>query len=129
MRKFFITMCVLTMFSFCLVGCNTEPMTDEEYAAYVAARTQEYEVVSVYQYMDIQTNNFGAVLDQDLKYCFTYIGYDGQLHQFDDFEHTEYGLWKLCIGDENKYVVQELGLDTYRYLYLTKETLANMETR
>lgn len=112
-----------------LTACTYEPMTDEEWAAYEASKWHEYPVVSVYQYMKItKTNYFGAVLDQELRYCFTYIGDDGQLHQFDDFEHTEYGLWKICIGDENKYVVKD-GVDTYRWLYLTEETLKNMTSK
>ena len=101
---------------FCLSGCNLEPMTNEERDAYEASKCHEYQVVSVCQYISTRTNNFGAVLDQELKYSFTYIGDDGQLHEFDDFEHTEYGLWKICIGDENKYVVKE-GFDTYRWWY------------
>lgn len=113
----------------CLTGCNAEPMTEEERAAYEASRWHEYQVVSVYQYMKVtKTNYFGAVLDQELRYCFTYIGDDGQLHQFDNFEHTEYGLWKICIGDENKYVVRD-GFDTYRWLYLTEETFKNMPSK
>lgn len=113
---------------FCLTGCDFEPMTEEERAAYEASRTHEYQVISVYQYIDTQTNNFGGVIDQSLKYCFTYIGDDGQLHQFDGFEHLEEGLWKVCIGNENKYVVKE-GFDTYRWLYLTEETLINMPSK
>ena len=112
----------------CLTGCNSEPMTEKERAAYEASKWHEYQVVSVYQYISTKTNNFGAVLDQELKYCFTYIGDDGQLHQFDDFEHAEYGLWKVCIGDENKYVVKD-GFDTYRWLYLTEETFKNMQCK
>lgn len=42
-------------------------------------------------------------------------------------EHTEYGLWKVCIGDENKYVVKD-GFDTYRWLYLTEETFNNISS-
>lgn len=96
MKKYILGILIVVML--CLTGCNFEPMTEEravyekERAAYEASRTHEYQVVSVYQYIAIQTNNFGAVIDQDLKYCFTYIGDDGQLHQFDNFEHTEYGL-------------------------------------
>ena len=112
---------------FSLSACG-EPMTEEERAAYEASKTHEYEIVSVYQYIATETNNFGAVTSQKLKYCFTYIGDDGQLHQFDDFEHTEYGLWKVCIGEENKYVVED-GFDTYRWLYLTRETFTNIEMK
>lgn len=112
-----------------LTGCNSEPITEEERAAIEASRWHEYQVVSVYQYMKVtKTNYFGSVLDQELRYCFTYIGDDGQLHEFDDYEHTEYGLWKVCIGDENKYVVKD-GFDTYRWLYLTEETFKNMTSK
>ena len=112
----------------CLTGCNSKLMTKEEQAAYETSKWHEYQVISVYQYISTKTNNFGAVLNQELKYCFTYIGDDGQLHQFDNFEHTEHGLWKVCIGDENKYVVKD-GFDAYRWLYLTKETFKNMPSK
>ena len=82
----------------------------------------EYEVVSVYQYLETDTNQFGKVVDQEVAYCFTYIGKDGQLHEFDGFTHTEYGIWKLHVGKENKYV--EKGSE--RHLYLTKETFKNL---
>ena len=82
----------------------------------------EYEVVSVYQYTDTVTNKFGGVIRTDVKYCFTYIGSDGQLHEFDGFTHTEYGMWKLHVGKENKYVEK----DGERHLYLTKETFKNL---
>lgn len=122
MKKYLL--CILLVLLVCLNGCSLEPMT-EEWAAYETSKMHEYQVVSVYQYISARTNNFGAVLDQELKYCFTYND-DGQLHQFEDFEHTEYGLWKVCIGDENKYVVKKDGFDTYRWLYLTEDTFRNM---
>ena len=116
----------LIVLSICLIGCNSESMTDEERAAYEASKWHEYPVISVYQYMKVtRTNYFGAVLDQEPRYCFTYVDIDGQLHEFKDFEHTEAGLWKICIGNENKYVVKD-GFDTYMWLYLTEETFNNM---
>ena len=120
---------LLLALTVCLTGCNSEPLTEEEQVAIETSRWHEYQVVSVYQYMKVtKTNYFGAVLDQELRYCFTYIGDDGQLHEFDDYEHTEYGLWKICIGNENKYVVRD-GSDTYRWLYLTEETFKNIENQ
>lgn len=127
MKKYILSILIMVML--CLVGCNSEPMTEEERAAYEESITHEYKVVSVYQYMKVtRTNYFGVPLSQELRYCFTYIGDDGQLHEFEDFEHTEYGLWKICIGDENKYIVRD-GFDTYRWLYLTEETLNNMPNK
>ena len=101
----------------CLTGCDYEEPI------------YEYEVISVWQYIDTDTNVFGGVVNQEPKYCFTYIAGDGQLHQFDNFKHTEYGLWKVCIGDENKYVVKDGITDTYRWLYLTDDTLKNMSIK
>lgn len=124
MKKYILG--VLLVLLVCLTGCKT--MTEEERAVYEASKWHEYQVVSVYQYISTRTNAFGAVLDQKLKYCFTYIGGDGQLHQFNDFEHGEYGLCKVCISDENKYVVRD-GLDTYRWLCLTEETFKNMPSK
>ena len=127
MKKYVLGILLILVMS--LTGCNSEPLTEEEKQAIEASKWHEYQVVSVYQYMKVtKTNYFGAVLDQELRYCFTYIGDDGQLHEFDDYEHTEYGLWKICIGDENKYVVRD-GFDTYRWLYLTEETFNNMPSK
>lgn len=133
MRKFLdeiliVVMCLLILLVLGLAGYNSRPMTEEERAAYESSRTHEYQVTSVCQYIETRTNNFGGIIDQELKYCFTYIGDDGQLHQFNGFEHEESGSWKVCIGDENKYVVKE-GFDTYRWLYLTEETLRNMPSK
>lgn len=127
--KRFISLFLVFLLSFSLVACGepAKAMSDEEFEAYLDSITREYKVVSVYQYMDVETNIYGGIIDQDIKYGFTYIGDDGQLHEFDDFEHTEYGLWKICIGDENKYVVRDVGLDTYRWLILTSDTFENMK--
>lgn len=120
---------LLIVLMFFLTGCNLEPLTEEEKASIRAERTQEYKVVSVYQYIKTSTNQFGAVTDQKLVYAFTYIGSDGQIHQVDDFYHTEYGLWKVKLGNENKYVVYDDYVDTYLTLYLTEETLNNMPSK
>lgn len=110
-----------------LAGCKFE-MTEEERQAYIKANTHEYEVVSVHQYIKTETTRYGHITNQEPRYTFTYIGGDGQLQRIDDFCHTEYGLWKVCLGEENKYVEKTDGVDTYKYLYLTKETLANMDS-
>ena len=133
MRKFLseiliVIMCLLVLLVFGLASYNCESMTEEERAAYEASRTHEYQVTSVCQYIKTRTNNFGGIIGQELEYCFTYIGDDEQLHQFSGFKHEESGLWKVCISDENKYVVKK-GFDTYRWLYLTEETLRNMPSK
>ena len=109
-----------------IMASECTPMTDEEWAAYCEANTRSYEVVSVSQYLATKTNRYGGIASQDIKYCFSYIGDDGSLHSVDDFQNYEYGLTKVCIGNENKYVVFDEGFDIYETLYLTKETLSEI---
>ena len=86
---------------------------------------KEYEVLSVIPYIEVDTNGYGAVVSQNPGYAFTYIDENGVLHN-DTIYHTEYGIWKICIGEENKYVEKKVRANLYRYLYLTEETLRGM---
>lgn len=126
MRKFVI---VLTIFALmlCLCACNTKmtEMTEEEFAEYRASFLTEYEVCSVRQYVFTMTNNFGGVVDVELCYAFTYIDENGNLKTIDRFQHFEYGLTKVCLGDSNKYVIDNYG-ETRRYLYLTKDAISSL---
>ena len=121
MKKYKLLLISMALICLCITGCKLS-MTEEEKAAYIASHTYEYEVLSVYQYMKPITNKFGGVIRYESKYYFTYVDDNGTLYEFEDFYHTNGGLWKVCIGDKNKYVVQDAGVDTYRWLYLTKET-------
>ena len=124
MRKYILMIILLCL---CLTSCKLS-MTEEERAAYIEDHTYEYKVISVNQYMMPITNKMGGVLRYELKYCFIYIDSNGNLQKFEDFQHTDYGLWKVCLGKENKYVVQDNGIDTYRWLYLTEETFNSINT-
>lgn len=86
---------------------------------------KEYEVLNVGNYMEASTNGFGAVIDQYPAYYFTYIDENGVLHD-ETIHHTEQGLWKVYLGEENKYVEKKVRANLYRYLYLTEETLRGM---
>lgn len=109
MKKVILLLITLLLVCACFFGCANEPHEPV---------VREYRVISVQTYMKVtSTNGFGAILDQDLRYNFTYIDDQGNLYQFKDFYHTEYGRYKLCVGTENKYVVK----DNYHYLYLTEE--------
>ena len=84
-----------------------------------------YEVVSVQCYIQNETNGYGAITDSYKAYAFTYS--DGNnLHEIVDFENLEYGLTKVKLGDKNEYVV---GYGENKTLYLTKETLSNIQTK
>ena len=89
-------------------------------------RIQRYEVFSVSQYVRNETNQFGAITDTDICYAFSYIA-GNNLQHVDGFEHLDYGLTKVIIGDKDMYIVDTNGADTHRYLQLTKETLKNIK--
>ena len=99
---------------------------DAEQEAIRQSNIHRYEVVGVSQYVRNQTNNFGGIIDTDICYAFQYL--DGNnLKTVENFEHLEYGLTKIIVGDSNMYIVDTNGIDDYRYLQLTKETLQNIK--
>ena len=115
-----LTILLLTMLL--ITGCDIGYMNNPQPEP---PPPKEYEVLSVIPYIEVDTNGYGAVLSQDLGYAFTYIDENGVLHN-DTIYHTEYGIWKVCIGEENKYVEKKVRANLYRYLYLTEETLRGM---
>lgn len=127
MKKYLIEICIiLFMISLAIFAAYLESTNTIIQKSYFS-KIQEFPVVSVSKYMKATKRNcFGAVLREELRYRFTYIGNDGRLYEFQDFENTNYGLWKVCVGNQNKYVIKHDTLDIYRYLYLTKETIENM---
>lgn len=99
---------------------------DAEKEAARQANIHRYDVVSVNKYVRTETNQFGGVVDTDICYTFEYIDGAGNLKHIDDFEHLEYGLTKVVVGDSNQYIIDTNGEDV-RYLQLTKETLQNIQ--
>lgn len=109
-------------------GCSgsTQPtMSAEEYKAYRESFISRYDVLSLMQYSYQKTNVYGGVQDVDVCYAFTYVDGSGELHEVEGFQHLEYGLTKIQIGDADQYVIDKYG-ETHRYLYLTEDTLKNM---
>lgn len=115
-----LTILLLTMLL--ITGCNIGYMNNPQPEP---PPPKEYEVLSVIPYIEVNTNRYGGVTSQKLGYAFTYVDENGVLHN-DTIYHTEQGLWKVCIGEENKYVEKENKGSTYYYLYLTEETLKGM---
>ena len=92
----------------------------------VNANVREYEVLSVYKYSRQITNNLGGVVRTDVCFSFDYIDEDGNVVTVDGFQNLEHGLTKVHLGNRNKYIVHEKGIDTYRDLYLTKDTFKEL---
>lgn len=104
---------------FILTSCNSNKKTEPIIT--------EYEVLSVHQYVENITNGFGGVKDINICYYFTYVDEKGNLKEEKSFENLKNGYTKVIIGDTNKYVIEKRGSSTYKNLYLTKETLQNIE--
>lgn len=79
----------------------------------------EHEVFSCIQYVSINVDEDGNVLNEDICYAFTYKEDDDQLLHVTEYTEDEYTT--VHIGDENKFVMYDNG-DTK--LYLTKEVLS-----
>jgi hypothetical protein len=90
------------------------------------SRIKRYEIASVHKYVKNVTNNFGGVVRTEVCYSFTYIDGNNLCH-VDNFQHFEYGLTKVILGDKDLYIINNNG-ETTRTLQLTKETLANMQS-
>ena len=101
----------------------------EQEEARKEANIHRYEIVSVFRYVDVKTNQFGGVIDTDICYAFEYLDNSGALHSESGFKHLEGGLTKVIIGDENLYIIDENGVDNHYYLQLTKETIAKIENK
>ena len=82
--------------------------------------------MDVNQYLETKTNAFGMITEQELKFEFTYIDELGRPVTCNKFEDTEYGLTSVCVGEENKYVVKDFGVNVYRTLYVTEDNLENI---
>lgn len=109
---------LITILSISLAGCKLESGSYES----VKPTVKTYEVLNVNSYVQNETNGYGAIIGSHLAYSFTYVDGSGKLHDKTDFENLEYGLTKVKIGDENKYVIESGGFDEYRTLYLTRDT-------
>lgn len=117
----FLLLLIMLLMTGCDIGYMHNPQPEPP-------PPKEYEVLNVGNYMEVSTNGLGAVIDQYPAYYFTYIDENGVLHD-ETIHHTEQGLWKVRIGEEDKYVEKENRGGTYRYLYLTEETLRNMSNK
>ena len=87
------------------------------------SRIKRYDVVGVTKYAEISSRNMHRT-KTTICYSFSYIQGDTLKH-VDGFEHCEYGLYKVIIGDKDQYIIDTNG-ETIYYLQLTKETLSKI---
>lgn len=87
------------------------------------SRIKRYDVVSVTKYAEVKSYNMHRT-KTEICYSFSYIQGDTLKH-VDGFQHCEYGLYKVIIGDKDQYIIDTNGETTY-YLQLTRETLSKI---
>ncbi|MBQ8806393.1 MAG: hypothetical protein IJZ68_08070 [Bacteroidaceae bacterium] len=99
---------------------------DAEQQAKYNEKVYEYDVLEVYRRIKQETNRFGGVIREYPVYVFTYM--DGStIREEDAYRHFDDGYTQVKIGDANKFVVDENGSSRKCILYLTKETMQNLQ--
>lgn len=108
-----------------------EALTPEQQEAERKAKEEAYnanihdcELVSIFPYVYTETNRYGGIEDQEIKYNIMYISADGTTHTDDDFEGN------ISIGESDIYRVND-NVDHYDKAHtsviLTKDTAAKLK--
>lgn len=95
----------------------------EKEAAY-NANIHDCELVSIFPYVYTETNRYGGIEDQKIKYSIMYISDDGATHTDDDFEGD------ISIGESDIYRVNDnVGQydKAHTSVILTKDTAAKLK--
>ncbi len=94
--------------------------------------TEEYKVLTVYQYSAPVTNGYGGVRRHETKYHVTYINHNGticekEMHNAAKSSTSPYEA--VYMSDETKFVVTTKGSTNWFALYLTEADFQNMRYR
>lgn len=84
-------------------------------------KVKEFQVINVIPYLATETNNFGGIINQEIKYEITYIDDNNNIGTISDFENMPYGLEKIKISDKTYLAFEQIGLDVYKILYITSD--------
>ena len=97
----------------------------EKEAAY-NANIHDCELVSIFPYVYTETNQYGGIEDQEIKYNIMYISADGTTHTDNDFEGD------ISIGESDIYRVND-NVDQYdrshASVILTRGTASKLELK
>lgn len=84
------------------------------------------EVVTVYPYVSRETNQFGAITDEDIVYYVVWKSSTGELRVWDNYDPSSY-YYDLQFGEEDRIVFNPNDkYDGNTCLYLTEDTFKNM---
>lgn len=106
-----------------LTPAQQEAERKEKEAAY-NANIHDCELVSIFPYVYTETNQYGGITNQEIKYNIMYISTDGTTHTDDDFEGN------ISIGEYDIYRVND-NVDRYDKAYtsviLTRDTASKLK--
>lgn len=92
----------------------------------IEKRLVSREVVTVYPYVSRETNQFGAVTDEDIVYYVVWKSSTGELRIWDNYDPSSC-YYDLKFGEENRIVFNPNDkYDGNTCLYLTEDTFKNM---
>ena len=99
-------------------------------AAEQPVHTNEYKVLTVYQYSAPITNGYGGVRGHETMYHVTYLNDKGvvcekEMYNGAAISDTPYEA--VYMGEETKLVVKTKGSTDWHYLYLTQEDFEQMQ--
>lgn len=84
------------------------------------------EVVTVYPYVSRETNQFGAITDEDIVYYVVWKSSTGELRVWDNYDPSSC-YYDLQFGEEDRIVFNPNDkYDGNTCLYLTEDTFKNM---
>ena len=84
------------------------------------------EVITVYPYVSRETNQFGAITDEDIVYYVVWKSSTGELRTWDKYDPSSC-YYDLKFGEENRLVFNPNDkYDGNTCLYLTEDTFKNM---
>lgn len=90
------------------------------------ANIHDYELVSIFPYVNTQTNQFGGITDQEIEYNVIYVSSDGTTHTDGEFTGN------ISIGDSDIYRVND-NVDRYdrshTSVVLTRDTASELKLK
>lgn len=121
MKKKIFKIITLTLILILLCGCSRSKPAQK-------AEPKHLQVYSVATYLKTTTNQFGAITSEKITYTFTYITSSGKVKIFDSYDPDHYN-HSIQVGDTDELVLYSTDLLSGRsILYLTKETISNLNT-
>lgn len=90
------------------------------------ANIHDYELVSIFPYVNTQTNQFGGITDQEIEYNVIYVSSDGTTHTDGEFTGN------ISIGDSDIYRINDnVGQydKSHTSVILTRDTASELKLK